>query len=51
VATEKVTLQKLMSSFSKVSEDMKRNLLQQLKNIELQEKESERLVKREQEGI
>ncbi len=51
VSLEKVTLQKLMASYSKVGEDIKRNLEQQLKNIELQDKESAKLVEREQSGV
>jgi|APCry1669190288_1035285.scaffolds.fasta_scaffold92835_1 hypothetical protein len=35
VAAEKITLQAMMASYSKVAEDMKRNLKIQLKNIEL----------------
>lgn len=51
VSLEKVTLQKLMASYSKVGDDIKRNLEQQLKNIELQDKESAKLVEREQSGV
>lgn len=47
VSLEKITLQKLMASYSKVGDDIKRNLEQQLKNIELQDKESAKLVERE----
>lgn len=45
---EKVTLQKLMASYGKVAEDIKKNLDQQLHNIEMQDKESAKLVEREQ---
>ena len=51
VSMEKVTLQKLMGSYSKVADDIKRNLEQQLQNIELQDKESAKLVEREQKGV
>ena len=51
VSLEKITLQKLMASYSKVGDDIKRNLEQQLKNIELQDKESAKLVEREQSGV
>lgn len=44
VATEKVTLQKLMASYSKMSDDMRSNLEGQLRNIELQDKESQKIV-------
>lgn len=44
VFLEKVTLEKLMSSFGSMSDDVKRKLEVQLKNIELKDKESERLV-------
>jgi hypothetical protein len=47
---EKITLQKLMASYSKVADSMKSNLELQLKNIELQDKESAKLVEREQTG-
>ena len=50
VALEKITLQKLMASYSKVADSIKVNLEQQLKNIELQDKESAKLVEREQTG-
>jgi hypothetical protein len=36
-----------MSSYARVSDDMKRNLEQQLRNIELQEKENARIVQME----
>jgi hypothetical protein len=45
VFIEKVTLQKLMASYSKFADDIKRNLSTQLKNIELQDKEAEKLIK------
>ena len=51
VSVEKITLQKLMASYSKVGDDIKRNLEQQLKNIEMQDKESAKLVEREQSGV
>ena len=51
VSMEKVTLQKLMGSYSKVADDIKRNLEQQLQSIELQDKESAKLVEREQKGV
>lgn len=44
VFLEKVTLEKLMSSFGSMSDDVKKKLEVQLKNIELKDKESERLV-------
>ena len=49
VALEKVTLEKLMSSYGHINEDIKRSLETQLKNIELQDKESEKIVQKEQE--
>lgn len=51
VALEKVTLQKLMASYAKVGDDIRRNLEVQLHNIEVQDKEAARLVEREQSGI
>lgn len=45
VFIEKVTLQKLMASYSKFAEDIKRNLEMQLKNIEVCDKETEKLNK------
>jgi hypothetical protein len=36
-----------MASYSKVADSIKTNLEQQLKNIELQDKESAKLVERE----
>ena len=35
VAAEKISLQAMMASYSKLADDMKRNLKIQLKNIEL----------------
>lgn len=45
VFIEKVTLQKLMTSYSKFADDIKRNLEMQLKNIEACDKETEKLNK------
>jgi hypothetical protein len=39
-----------MKSFQCVGEDMKMNLEAQLKNIELQDKESQKIIEREQTG-
>ena len=50
VATEKITLEKLMSSYGKMADDIKRNLEVQLQNIELQDKESKKIVEREEAG-
>lgn len=47
VDTERASYDKLMASFNNVSEDVKLNLEAQLKNIELQDKEAQRLVEKE----
>jgi hypothetical protein len=45
VFIEKVTLQKLMASYSKFADDIKRNLEMQLKNIEINDKDAEKIIK------
>lgn len=45
VFIEKVTLQKLMASYSKFADDIKRNLGMQLKNIEINDKDAEKIIK------
>lgn len=45
---EKVTLEKLMNSFYKLSDDVSRNLENQLKNIEVHDKESQKIINRQE---
>lgn len=47
VFIEKVTLQKLMASYSKFADDIKRNLEIQLKNIEVYDNEAQNANKAE----
>lgn len=48
--TEKVTLEKLMASYGSVSDSIKSSLEKELHNIELNDKESQKIVEREQAG-